>query len=75
MKKQLAVHSTDFQTFFDNLKELLPKFEAVHHPYNGKPFSDFWEVTADNKTVTVYFGVGGYYLQDAAAVFVRLLND
>jgi hypothetical protein len=37
--------------------------EIEHHPWDGKPFSEYYILTRGNKSVQVAFGVGGKYPQ------------
>jgi len=54
----IAIHGSDDRYF----EEVIPSDAEVNlHPYNGEPFSHYWIVSKNEKSLKVSFGCGGYY--------------
>lgn len=58
---RIAVHSS-YERFIRDYG--FPKnVEIEHHPWNGKPFSEYYILKRGDKSIQVTFGVGGKYPQ------------
>jgi hypothetical protein len=53
----LDIHQSSERFFKDNLLPVV----VTHHPYNGKPFSEYYLLTKGNRELCVTFGTGGFY--------------
>ena len=62
----IHINSPYVEYFFTVLRNIYPNLLVVHHPYNGTPFSEYYNLSNGNRDVNISFGAeGGFYI-DAA---------
>ena len=61
----IHINSPYVEYFFTSLRKIYPDLLVIHHPYNGTPFSEYYNLSNGNRDVNIGFGVGGFYI-DAA---------
>ena len=61
----IHINSPYVEYFFTVLRNIYPNLLVVHHPYNGTPFREYYNLSNGNRDVNISFGVGGFYI-DAA---------
>lgn len=54
----ISIHGSHERYF----EEVIPSDAEVNlHHYNGEPFSHYWIVSKNGRSLQVYFGCGGFY--------------
>jgi hypothetical protein len=61
----IDINSSYVEYFFTSLRKIYPNLLVIHHPYNGTPFSEYYNLSNGNKDVNINFGIGGFHI-DAA---------
>ena len=61
----IHISSSYVEYFFTSIRKIYPNLLVIHHPYNGTPFSEYYNLSNGNKEVNISFNIGGYYI-DAA---------